>query len=287
MESRGKRPYRCWLLLPAVLAAAVLLWQLALMGTAAGKERKLFRLLVQREEGLTEELLEGLSSLPGVESAFSGIRLEGQLTIGDYSGPVTVWGVDLERYPMELVSSAGPAAVGGNPALVIGRDVLSRFTGRDGRTATGARVKQMEDSYKELPASLRLDIWEGNGLLGEAGYGAGDSFVGGVSAAGDGKKHQESAAREGAEPGEAYSGGSTLAETGAAGGRPAIILGLAAGADCYMDQEQARAFFRESGESFQVSQVCLTVRGEKFAENVEKAAAEAGLRVEKQEQKEK
>ena len=269
-KSQRKRWYRWWLLLPAFLAAAALLWQLAVMVWELKEQRELQELVILGEEGIPDQVLEQLTNFPGVTEAFSGLELSGQLTLGDYSGPVTLWGVDLETYPFKLVSAAGEVALGDSPALVLGREALSAFEGRDGKNPSQARIAQMEESYPELSSFLQLGIWEESAGAAQPMAPGGNAGAG----AGQGTVNQGASGQGATGQGAALSSGTVNQQ-----GRPAVILGLAEGQDCYMDQEQMRRFFREAGESYQVQRVYLRVKGKQEAENLEQAAGEAGLQV--------
>ena len=70
----------------------------------------------------------------GYRGGYTQICAEGTLYVGDWSAPVTVWGVDLEEYPLELTGSAGETAVGGQPALAVGEEVFFGLADEKGRT---------------------------------------------------------------------------------------------------------------------------------------------------------
>ena len=119
---KKKAGLKIWL--SGIFLTAILIWQIGVLIVGMREAREIITLTAEGEEEIPREMLEQISSFPGYRGGYTQICAEGTLYVGDWSAPVTVWGVDLEEYPLELTGSAGETAVGGQPALAVGEEVF-------------------------------------------------------------------------------------------------------------------------------------------------------------------
>lgn len=240
---KRKAGVKIWL--PGIFLTAILIWQIGVLIAGMREAREIITLTAEGEEESPREMLEQISSFPGYRGGYTQICAEGTLYVGDWSAPVTVWGVDLEEYPLELTGSAGETAVGGQPALAVGEEVFFGLADEKGRTISEETARHLVTSFTGEKAGLFLSVWENRG--------------------------EEGGKEEGGEKGEKPQ----EAETG----RPALILGTVRGNECYMDQEQLTEIFQEAGQPVKIRRVTLRLQGKKRAEAAASALGEAGLLV--------
>lgn len=239
---KKKAGVKIWL--SGIFLAAILIWQMGVLIAGLREEREIITLTAEGEEEIPREILEQISSFPGYRGGYTQIWAEGTLYVGDWSAPVTIWGVDLEKYPLELTGSAGETAVGGKPALAVGEEVFYGLADEKGRAISEETARRLLASFPGEKAGLFLSVWENQGEEGK---------------------------EEGGEKGEEPQ----KAETG----RPALILGTVRGNECYMDQEQLTEIFQEAGQPVKIRRVTLRLQGKKRAEAAASALGEAGLLV--------
>lgn len=247
---KKKAGVKIWL--PGIFLAAVLVWQIGILTAGMREEREIITLTAEGEEEIPQEMLEQISSFPGYREGYTQICAEGTLYVGDWSAPVTVWGVNLEEYPLELTGSAGETAVGGQSALAVGEEVFFGLADKKGRTISEETARRLVASFTGEKAGLGLSVWENQG-----------EEEGKEDGAGTGEKVQQQEEES---------------------GRPALILGTVRGNECYMDQEQLTEIFREAGQPVKIRRVTLRLQGKKRAEAAASALGEAGLLVTSEEE---
>ena len=97
---KKKAGLKIWL--SGIFLTAILIWQIGVLIVGMMEAREIITLTAEGEEEIPREMLEQISSFPGYRGGYTQICAEGTLYVGDWSAPVTVWGVDLEEYPLDL-----------------------------------------------------------------------------------------------------------------------------------------------------------------------------------------
>lgn len=134
-----------------IIVLAVLLFQKTVQNAEGlWEEQKYYEYMVTAPAKLTETTLQELKKIEGVLDFYPVMSVNMVLKLEGYTMDVTVKGVDIETYPLQLSSREENLSLGNTPALFLSTDCLEQFMDINGQKPGKKKIEQWKQEYTQL-----------------------------------------------------------------------------------------------------------------------------------------
>lgn len=124
------------------------------------KEERLYGFSIQSERDLTAEIAAEFSKLAGMIKFEPKEVVSVTISLDSYTMEAVLTGVEFQSTAMRFSSAEQNVMLGNVPKLLVGEEVFSSFTDKNGNTP----FKSQTDKWKENYRSLVLTVTDGNGV---------------------------------------------------------------------------------------------------------------------------
>lgn len=121
------------------------------------REEQVQYFLVRTDKDISEELFGEMENLPGLVSAGRICQVSVKLQVDRYQGEGMLWGVDLKKYPLHIICTAGEVTYGNQLLLVPSEDFLENMTDYNGSKITKAQEEFLKTKLSEWEVWLEHD----------------------------------------------------------------------------------------------------------------------------------
>lgn len=124
------------------------------------EEERLYGFSIQSERDLTAEIAAEFSKLAGMIKFEPKEAVSVTISLDSYAMEAVLTGVEFQSTVMRFSSAEQNVMLGNVPKLLVGEEVFSFFTDKNGNTP----FKSQTDKWKENYRSLVLTVTDGNGV---------------------------------------------------------------------------------------------------------------------------
>lgn len=170
---RGRK-YWLFLIVPFLAAILLLMWQIGNMTAEIRSENRVWRVQAElSDREITEEMLRSMGKFPGLLKLWTVFEAEVAVSVKEYTGTVSLQGVEFGEYPLTVVKSAGKKEMGSVPLLAAGENFFELLQDSGGNSVSKRQKEILRENLGALEVQLQVGTTEN-------GYKNGGEFLGTV-----------------------------------------------------------------------------------------------------------